>query len=107
MTTPQANHDTVSETGRSRLEALLERFEEAWEQGKRPAIEEHLPAGGPDRQAALVELIHADLEYRLKAGEPVRVEEYLQRFADLGRSPAVALALIPYGSRTQANANCR
>jgi serine/threonine-protein kinase len=43
---------------------------------------------------ALVELAHAELELRLRAGEPARAEKYLERFPVLAAQPAVALDLI-------------
>src|SRR5262249_5852753 len=42
----------------------------------------------------LVELVHIDLELRLKAGESARVEEYLARFPELAGDRAVTLDLI-------------
>jgi serine/threonine protein kinase len=42
----------------------------------------------------LVELVHADLECRLRAGEPARVEDYLQRYSDLNDDLATILDLI-------------
>ncbi len=43
-----------------------------------------LLAGERDRcRATLLELIHADLEYRWKAGESTRVEEYLEDYPEL------------------------
>ena len=44
--------------------------------------------------AVLLELIHTDLEYRLKDGEPARVEEYLERFPELKGDPEAELELI-------------
>ncbi len=35
------------------------------------------------RNEVLAELVHADLEFRLKAGEDVRIESYLDRFPEL------------------------
>src|SRR5262245_36933504 len=58
-------------------------FEAAWRAGQRPRIDDHLPASGANRQALLAELVLTDLEYRLKAGEPARVEEYLRRYPEL------------------------
>src|SRR5579871_1311663 len=56
---------------------LLARFERLWT-GGRPAIDDFLAASPADeRPAVLVELVHADLEFRLRAGEPARVEDYL------------------------------
>jgi serine/threonine-protein kinase len=76
-----------------RLEQIVQDFEEAWQAGKRPAIEEHLPADG-SRGAVLVHLVHVELERRLKAGEPARVEDYLARFPELKDDPATAASLI-------------
>src|SRR5205823_12864823 len=67
------------------LEQLIDAFEDAWERGAPPDIDAHLPAG-TDRLPALVELVHIDLERRLKAGEDARVESYVQRFPDLEES---------------------
>ena len=46
-------------------------------------IEDHLPVDPQLRLSALTELVHAELEFRLKRGEPARVEDYLRRFPDL------------------------
>src|SRR5262249_59925998 len=43
-----------------------------------------------DRGVLLVELVHADLELRRRAGEPVRAEDYLQHYPELTREDAVA-----------------
>src|SRR5262245_18792549 len=75
------------------LEQAVSRFEAAWREG-RPALEEYLPASGPGRLAALVELAHTDLEYRLRAGLPARVESYLERFPELTDNRAAVLGLI-------------
>ena len=58
------------------------------------AVEDYLPASGHDRRTVLVELVHTDLEYRLKDGEPAQVEEYLDRFPELKGDPAAELELI-------------
>jgi eukaryotic-like serine/threonine-protein kinase len=75
-------------------EQVVRRFEDAWRHGPRPALEDYLPADERDRRAVLVELVHTDLEYRLKDGEPARVEEYLDRFPELKGDPAAELELI-------------
>jgi eukaryotic-like serine/threonine-protein kinase len=75
-------------------EKVLRRFEDAWRHGPRPAIEEYLPADEGERRAVLVELVHTDLEYRIKDGDPARVEEYLDRFPELKGDPAAELELI-------------
>jgi tetratricopeptide (TPR) repeat protein len=75
-------------------EQVLRRFEEAWRRGLRPALENYLPASELPRRAVLLELVHADFEYRLKDGEPARVEEYLTRFPELKSDPDAELELI-------------
>jgi serine/threonine protein kinase/formylglycine-generating enzyme required for sulfatase activity len=78
----------------SELDRVVERFESAWKAGPRPNIDDHLPPGAAERFAVLVELVHVELELRLKAGEAARVEEYLQRFPELAQKAAVVVALL-------------
>src|SRR5438270_423849 len=75
------------------FEDVVLRFEVAWQGGSRPEIDGFLPVG-PDRARLLTELVHVDLEYRLRAGEPARVEDYLTRYPELADDPAVPLELI-------------
>jgi tetratricopeptide (TPR) repeat protein len=75
-------------------------FVEAVHRGERPAIADHLPTGEPSlRRAALVEMVHEELESRLKAGESVRTEEYLDRFPELAGDPDASRELIRAGER--------
>ena len=67
----------------SRLWQAVERFEEAWQRGERPSLDDYLPADEAGREALLPHLVHIDLERGLKAGEPVRVESYLQCYPAL------------------------
>src|SRR4051812_42765074 len=76
------------------LEQLLPRLENVWRQAGPPAREDSLPPDEPHRRTALVELVHTDLEYRLNAGEPARVEAYLERFPELASAPDVVAGLI-------------
>jgi predicted ATPase len=75
-------------------EGAIKRFENAWRQGPRPAIDDHLPAGPVPRRRLLIELVHIDLEFRLKAGEAARAEEYLARYPDLAGDRAAVLDLV-------------
>jgi WD40 repeat protein len=77
-----------------RLEGILERFEDAWKRGQRPAIDDYLAQIDGERRALLIELVHEDLAYRLQAGESARVENYLERYPLLRTDPAVLLDLI-------------
>jgi regulator of sirC expression with transglutaminase-like and TPR domain len=73
---------------------VLRRFERLWPR-ERPAIDDFLaacPAG--ERLAVLGELAHTDLEFRLRAGEPARVEDYLGRYPELADRPAIVAGLL-------------
>jgi tetratricopeptide (TPR) repeat protein len=76
------------------VEQVLERFEDAWRRGERPALEDYLAGHGAGRLALLVELAHEEMELRLKAGEPASAADYLARFAQLRDEPALAAGLI-------------
>jgi tetratricopeptide (TPR) repeat protein len=70
-------------------------FVAALHRGERPAITDHLPCGEPAlRRAALVEMVHEELEWRHKGGESVRVQEYLDRFPELAGDPDAARELV-------------
>jgi serine/threonine-protein kinase len=76
------------------VDALCDRFEEALRAGKAGDWWDWLPPVGPARGRALAELARLDMEYRLRAGEPVRVEAYLARHPELKQDAEAVLALI-------------
>jgi hypothetical protein len=76
------------------LGEYLHRFEDAWHKGLCPRIEDHLPADAAARRALLPDLVLVDLERRLKAGEAIRVEVYLDRFPELGSDPQAVGGLL-------------
>ena len=61
---------------------------------KAVGLTRYLPIDDPIRSRVLIELVHVDLELRLKAGEPARVEEYLARDPELPGDRAVIVELI-------------
>jgi serine/threonine-protein kinase len=66
-----------------RVDALCERFEEAWRLGQGPTIEEHLPPpDDPARPSALRELVALERELRRGEGEAAPAAEYRDRFPD-------------------------
>jgi WD40 repeat protein len=73
---------------------IVQRFEAAWQRGQRPALADYLPADGPERRPALVELIHVDLGWRLKVGDWVRVEAYLEYYPELADDPCIVIELL-------------
>ncbi len=75
------------------VDECLERLHEALHRGERPDLAGLVPAGGP-ALPALLELAHAEIDFRLKQCEPCRVEEYLARFPALGADPDGVVGLI-------------
>ena len=75
------------------VDALCDRFEEALRAGKAGDWWDWLPAG-PARGRALAELARLDLEHRLRAGEPARVEAYLARCPELRQDAEAVVALV-------------
>jgi serine/threonine protein kinase/tetratricopeptide (TPR) repeat protein len=75
-------------------ERVVQRFELAWRQGPRPALDEYLPSSAALRQALLIELVHTELELRLEAGEGIGVETYLDRHPELLEDRTAVLELI-------------
>ncbi len=75
-------------------EEIVSRFEDAWQQGERPAIGDYVTGEGEERRAILIELVCVDLERRLKTDELARVEEYLGRYPELAEDREAILELI-------------
>jgi eukaryotic-like serine/threonine-protein kinase len=74
-----------------RIDPILDAFEKAWKSGAAPPQIEAFLAGGPDRLLLLQELVLTDLEFRLKAGQDIRLEEYLCRFPEFAANDAAVL----------------
>jgi tetratricopeptide (TPR) repeat protein len=62
---------------------ILTLFEQTWQYGSPPRVEDFLRDSSVDRGTLLRELVKIDLKYRLKAGEKVSVDDYLRRFPAL------------------------
>src|SRR5262249_9060587 len=77
-----------------RLGCVLDRFEGAWKSGRRPDLDGYLATAQAERLALLVEMVHADLDYRLRAGEEARGETYLERYPELRGDREATLNLI-------------
>jgi eukaryotic-like serine/threonine-protein kinase len=82
-----------------RLQDVLEPFERAWHDlrdsdGPVDLARFVPPADDPLRLLALAELIKADVEFRWRQGQPVRVEEYLRQFPELGPADELPAGMI-------------
>jgi eukaryotic-like serine/threonine-protein kinase len=78
------------------IQEIIERFEDAWTKGPRPRLADFLlPHAQPHRHALVIELVHVELELRLKAGDkPPLAEAYLRLYEDEFSDPTEAVALI-------------
>lgn len=76
------------------LEQRVRDFEAALASRSRPDLADFLPKEDPSNGQLLVELVHADLEFRIAAGEKVRVEDYIARFPELAKKTASLIGLI-------------
>ncbi len=66
-----------------RVDAVCNRFEDAWRAGQQPRIEDYLSAVPESDQPALLrELLKLELAYRRDRGDTLLPEEYQQRFPE-------------------------
>ena len=80
----------------------LEAFVAAWETGSEPALAPFLPAASPAlRRLVLVELVKVDLDFRIRSGQPARVEDYLAAHPEIvdAAGPPVELVCEEYHLR--------
>ena len=67
-----------------RIDCVCERFEDAWQSGKRPRLEDYLiEVDELERAHLLRELIALDIDYRRQLGEKPVASDYQDRFPDL------------------------
>ncbi len=90
--------DSISPTQLLEINRVCDRFEKAWQSGRRPAAEDHLgDAAGPVRSALLGELLATELECRLSLGERPSAGEYRARFPDDIATVEAAFARVGIG----------
>ena len=82
--------DQLSDTDCTRVEDAVWEFEGAWDRSfragvSRPELGDFLPPTDEPvlRRAIGIELATIDLDHRLRRGEPICVEDYLERFPEL------------------------
>src|SRR5262249_26368576 len=93
-TDPPEDHDLDdTDESWSACEERIKRFEKACQQGAAPLINDYLTEGD-SRLPLLIELVHIDLEFRLKSGEPARVEGSLDLSPNRAGDGDAAVGLI-------------
>ena len=88
----------------SDLQGVVRAYHAALDRGEQPDIAAFAPAGCANRRIVLVELIHEDLEFRLKAGEAASLEAYLERFPELAQDPRILTELAAAGAMLRGHA---
>jgi hypothetical protein len=88
------SREPLSTQEQAQMESVVERFEQAWRSGQRPNLDQFLPEQPSQRRLLLAELVHVELELRLKADEWVRVEDYLARYPELLADAEFVLKLL-------------
>ncbi|HQR42924.1 MAG TPA: serine/threonine-protein kinase, partial [Gemmatales bacterium] len=76
------------------MHEILFRFENAFRAGENPDVNDFLQGEGLSRWRLLTELLHSDLELRLRAGQNMQVMQYLERFPELSSLPNELAALV-------------
>jgi tetratricopeptide (TPR) repeat protein/tRNA A-37 threonylcarbamoyl transferase component Bud32 len=94
---PWSGNESLAPSLARRVDALCNRFERAWKEGRPPVIEDYLAeAPEPERAALLREMLPLEAEYRRRHGEEPRPEDYRARFPALDPNwLAAALAAPP------------
>jgi WD40 repeat protein len=84
-------------------ETVIRRFESVWRRGERPDLGAFITPA-VHSTGLLIELAHIDLEFRLRAGEPARVEDYVTRFPELAvRDVVLDLIVTEFGLRRRSD----
>jgi serine/threonine protein kinase len=76
------------------LAELVDRFETAWREGQRPALDSYLPSDVKRRHVALAALTRVDFKWQFKQDPGLRVQNYVRRFPDLANDAAAVAGLL-------------
>src|SRR5262245_30405303 len=99
---PRSGNESLPLSLAQRVDAACNRFEHAWKEGRRPAVEDFL-ADTPeaDRAVLLLQLIALDIDYRRLAGEDPQPEQYHARFPEIDSQWLAELAIAPLAPGTK------
>ena len=83
MTDQEKSSSELSPAISTLVDSACDDFEEAWQNGEHPAIEEFLQRGGEEhREILLAELLPIEIRYRRKNSETPSLAEYIERFPE-------------------------
>src|SRR5262245_59679063 len=75
-------------------ERQIKAFEDAWQSGQEPQIDDYVKSESSVRIALLIELVHVDLEIRIQSGRQARAESYVSRFPELDQDANSVIELL-------------
>jgi WD40 repeat protein/serine/threonine protein kinase len=81
------------------IQQAVKRFEDAWQRGEQPVIGDYCTPSDPCTGALLKALVLIDFEWRLKAGETRKAEDYLREFPALQSQKEAILELSQLEAR--------
>lgn len=84
----------LSPADRASLEACVVEFDQSWTEARLAQHAAGIPPGVPWRAAAIAEMVSIDLERQWQQDRPVRLEQYLARYPELGTAQTVPAELI-------------
>lgn len=90
----QVSKQEITHAESELIQRIVSLFEDAWQSGRPPALDDYLASSSSIRVRLLVELVSVDLDYRLRAGESVRVEHYRERYPELNECREELLELV-------------
>lgn len=100
MGLPPTQADTPYVVESRVIERAVAEFEDAWLDGRPPSLDGFLETvPGAHRTRVLREVVHIDFERRLRAGESLRAEHYLERYPQMVRGRDDLLALVQWEYR--------
>src|SRR5262245_7731968 len=94
MTASRQNLSRLDSEAWFAVQKIVERFEHAWQDGQKPVIRDFVPTDEGERDNALIELVHTDIEYQWQTGQLAYVEDYLKHYPELAKPKERILDLI-------------
>ncbi|HBJ37654.1 MAG TPA: serine/threonine protein kinase, partial [Planctomycetaceae bacterium] len=96
------NDATIDQQPADSVDRLQQQFEQQWQSGQQPRIEDFLPRIDTDSRGLLVQrLVAIEIRFRSAACEAVSVDQYLSRLSDfaepISRAFAASVATVPTG----------
>jgi len=101
--------DSLSPAAARRIDQACDRFEAAWKSGQRPQPDDYVgTVDEPERSGLLRQLLLLDWEYRRRAGDEPRADDYQKRFpSDTAIIDAIGREMSVPADSTQLESNGR